>query len=65
MALTVKKFIMRITVSKLIKSWYLPAFFVCFQLLMLENITYEVRGEFHKKLTIHVFLQNRKSLIKP
>ena len=26
MALTVKKFIMRITVSKLIKSWCLPAF---------------------------------------
>lgn len=32
---------------------------------MLENITLKVRGEFHKKLTIHVFLQNRKVLIKP
>lgn len=56
---------MRITVSKLIKSWYLPAFFVYFQLLMLENITLKVRGEFYKKLTIHVFLQNRKVSINP
>ena len=32
---------------------------------MLENITCEVRDEFHKKLTIHVFLQNQKVLIKP